>query len=105
VAGAQAESTLESISCGILFLGVDGIDFDFGFSITNLSEAALNKKMIESAQVVAVLADSTKFGRRGLGKVCDLDQVHYVVTDEGVSTATIKHMEERGIKMLIAKQS
>src|SRR5690606_33670228 len=32
VAGANAESILEEISSGILFLGVDGIDLDFGLS-------------------------------------------------------------------------
>jgi DeoR family transcriptional regulator of aga operon len=102
VAGAQAEHTLEDISCGILFLGVDGIDLDFGLSITNLAEANLNKKMIESAQVVAVLADSTKFGRRGLGKVCDFDQVRYIITDEGVSSGIVKQLDERGVKVIIA---
>lgn len=102
VAGATAEQTLEEISCGVLFLGVDGIDLDFGLSITNLTEASLNKKMIEAAQVVAVLTDSTKFGKRGLGKVCDFDQVHYVVTDEGVSPHMVKQLEERGVKVIVA---
>ncbi|TPE42435.1 DeoR/GlpR transcriptional regulator [Pontibacter mangrovi] len=103
VAGSQAERTLEGISCGILFLGVDGIDLDFGLSITNLAEASLNEKMIESAQKLAVLADSTKFGRRGLGKVCSLDQVHYIVTDSGVQPSVVDALEERGIKVIIAK--
>lgn len=102
VAGFQAERTLEDISCGILFLGIDGIDLDFGLSITNLTEASLNQKMIESAQTVAVLADSSKFGRRGLGKVCNLDQVQYIITDSGVSPAVVKQVEERGIKVLIS---
>lgn len=102
VAGAQAERILEEISCGILFLGVDGIDMDFGLSITNLAEASLNKKMIESAQVVAILADSTKFGRRGLGKVCDFEQVQYIVTDNGVSPKIIKQLEEKGVKVIVA---
>jgi DeoR family transcriptional regulator of aga operon len=102
VAGAYAESILESISCGILFLGVDGIDLNFGLSITNLTEASLNQKMIDSAQVIAVLADSTKFGRRGLGKVCSLDQVQYIITDSGVSPGIVDALEERGIKVIIA---
>jgi len=34
VAGAFAERILDEISCGILFIGVDGIDPDFGLSIT-----------------------------------------------------------------------
>ncbi len=102
VAGSYAKRILEDISCGVLFLGVDGIDLDFGFSITNLTEASLNQKMIECAQVVAVLADSTKFGRRGLGKVCNLDQVQYVVTDDKVHPGAVKALEEKGIKVIIA---
>ncbi|MGV3642461.1 MAG: DeoR/GlpR family DNA-binding transcription regulator [Adhaeribacter sp.] len=102
VAGAYAEQVLEGISCGVLFLGVDGIDLDFGLSITNLAEATLNQKMIESAQVVAVLADSSKFGRRGLGRVCGLDQVHYIVTDSGVPAATVEMLEEKGVQVIIA---
>lgn len=103
VAGSHAERILESISCGILFLGVDGIDMDFGLSITNLAEASLNEKMIESAQTVAILADSSKFGRRGLGKVCDFEQVSYIITDDNVSRAAVKQLEEKGVKVIIAK--
>ncbi|MFB9865387.1 DeoR/GlpR family DNA-binding transcription regulator [Rufibacter immobilis] len=103
VAGVYAEGILEDISCGTLFLGVDGIDPDFGFSITNLAETSLNQKMIESAQTIAVLADSSKFGRRGLGRVCHLEQVQYVVTDSGVQPSMVEQLEERGIKVIIAK--
>lgn len=102
VAGALAERILNDISCGVLFLGVDGIDLDFGLSITNLAEATLNQKMIESAQKVVILADSTKFDRRGLGKVCNIDQIQYIVTDNAVSQETLKALEERSIHVIIA---
>lgn len=102
VAGAQAEGLLDEISSGLLFLGADGIDLDFGMSITNLAEASLNKKMIDSAQVVAILADSTKFGRRGIGKVCDFDQVHYIVTDSGIPSRLISKLEDKGVKVIVA---
>ncbi|QNF32281.1 DeoR/GlpR transcriptional regulator [Adhaeribacter swui] len=103
VAGAYAENLLASISCGMLFLGVDGIDLEFGFSIANLTETSLNQKMVEAAQVIVVLADSSKFGRRGLGRVCSLEQVQYIVTDSGVQASTVEKLEERGIKVIIAK--
>ncbi len=105
VAGENAERTLSDISCGILFLGVDGIDLQFGFSITNLQEATLDKKMIECAQKVVVLADSTKIGRRGLGKVCNLEEVQYLVTDSRISPKTVRQLEERGLQVLIAGES
>lgn len=103
VAGAYAEQILENLSCGVFFMGVDGIDPEFGLSISNLAETSLDQKMINSAQVVAVLADSTKFGRRGLGKVCDLDQINYIITDKGVSGRVVKEMEERGVQVIIAE--
>ncbi len=100
--GYFAELVLENISCGILFLGSDGIDLDFGLSITNLAEASLLQKMIELAQVVVIMADSTKFGRRGLGKICTLDHIQYIVTDNKVPEDTVTLLEERGIKVIIA---
>ena len=103
VAGSYAEYMLERVSCGVLFIGVDGIDLDFGFSISNLTEANINQKMIDASQVVVVLADSSKFGKRGIGKICELEQVQYVITDTGISQTVAKELEERGLKVIIAK--
>jgi len=102
VAGVHAEHILDNISCGMLFLGVDGIDVDFGFSISNLAEAGLNQRMIKSAQSVVILADSTKFGKRGIGKICDISDVQYVITDDGAPASLIKQLEKKGVKVVVA---
>ncbi|PST84669.1 transcriptional regulator [Pedobacter yulinensis] len=102
VAGIHAERVLAEISSRFVFLGVDGIDPEFGFSITNLAEAALNQKMIETAQSVVILADSSKFNKRGLGRICTFDQVEYVITDNKAPNKTIQFLEEKGIKVIIA---
>ncbi len=101
VAGSYAEYMLDRVSCGVLFIGVDGIDFDFGFSISNLTEANINQKMINASQIIVVLADSSKFGKRGIGKICDLEQVQYIVTDQGISDNVVKELRERGIKVIV----
>lgn len=101
-AGAFAERVLNEISCDILFLGVDGIDLEYGLTITNLTEATLNQKMIQLAQKVVIMADSSKFGRRGLGKICSLDQIHCIITDNKIAPATVQLLEERGIEVIIA---
>jgi DeoR family transcriptional regulator of aga operon len=101
-AGSFAERILEELSCGVLFIGVDGIDLEHGLSITNIVEASLNQKMISLAQTVVVLADSSKFDRRGLGKICNLDQIDYIITDKGVSPETVSRIEKTGVQVLIA---
>ncbi|MCI0920144.1 DeoR/GlpR family DNA-binding transcription regulator [Sphingobacterium rhinopitheci] len=102
VAGQYAMRILDEISCGIVFLGVDGIDLDFGITISNLTEATLNQKMIATSQKVVILADSSKFGRRGLGKICNIEDVDYIVTDSNISSKYINALEESGLKVVIA---
>lgn len=103
VAGNFAEYMLEYVSCGLLFLGVDGIDLDFGFTISNLTEAGLNQKMIRTAQSVVILADHTKFGRKGIAKICEFEQVQYVITDSGVAPEMVTALEEFGIEVIIGE--
>ena len=101
VAGAFAELILEQISCDVLFLGADGIDLEFGVSITNIAEASLNQKMINIAQKVIIMADSSKFRRRGLGRICNLDMIQVIITDEGIADETVKLLEDKGIKVIV----
>lgn len=100
--GHYAEEMLINFSCSKLFLGVDGISPDFGLTTSNMMEAHLNSIMIRSVQKVIVLADSSKFGRKGFGKICDIDDIDTVITDSGISDNFRSKLEERGIEVLIA---
>ncbi|GAA3604657.1 DeoR/GlpR family DNA-binding transcription regulator [Flavivirga amylovorans] len=101
VIGSYAAHILENVSCSKLFLGVDGIDLDYGLSTTNLEEAQLNQKMLVSTQRTIVLADSSKFGKKSFAKICDLDAVNEIITDKGISSLTKKKLEEKGVEVTI----
>ncbi len=103
VIGNYAEYILKNISCSKLFLGADGIDLDYGLSTTNLEEAELNKKMLNAAQKVIVLADSSKFSKKSFARICDLSQIHEIITDKGISDAMRKKLEEKDIKVSIVE--
>ena len=62
------------------------IDLKYGLTTTNFMEASVNRAMIDAAQKIIVLTDSSKFGRRGFGKICELDAVDQIITDSGVSS-------------------
>jgi DeoR family transcriptional regulator of aga operon len=64
-------------------------------------EAQLNARMVTAAQKTIVLADSSKFGRRGFGKICDLEDVDEIITDSGISGHVVKALEEMGINVTI----
>ena len=101
VTGSYAEQMLGDFFCNKLFLSVDGIDLEFGLTTTNATEAQLNRKMVKSAQRTIVLADSTKFGRKGFGRICGIEEIHHIITDNGVSTQIVKHLETAGVKVTV----
>ena len=101
VIGSYASLVLDNISCSKLFLGVDGIDYDYGLSTTNLEEAQLNQKMLASAQKVIVLADSSKFGKKSFAKICNISEINEIITDKGISSSIKKKLEEKGVKVTI----
>lgn len=101
VVGKYAEQALPDFSCSKLFMGVDGIDLDFGITTTDMMEASLNRVMMATAQKTIVLADSSKFGRRGFSKISDMEDIDQIITDSKVSPTVVKRLEEMGIDLTI----
>lgn len=105
VVGKYAEATLSDFSCSKLYIGVDGIDLDFGITTTDMMEASLNRVMMQTAQKTIVLADSSKFGRRGFSKIADMEDIDQIITDSKIPPTTAKRIEEMGIILTIADEA
>lgn len=97
VIGHNATQMLENVSCSKLFIGVDGIDLDYGLTTSSLEEAQLNKKMIAATQKIIVLADSSKFGKKSFARICSLDLIDEIITDNDIPSSIVKSLEEKGI--------
>ena len=104
VVGKYAENILADFSCSKLFIGVDGIDLDFGITTTNMMEASLNRVMMQTAQKTIVLADSSKFGRRGFGRIYSMERIDCIVTDDGISEQYRRLIEEAGVDLIVVKR-
>ena len=100
--GPIAEYTLRSITADKLFLGVDGIDFDFGLTTPNLLEAKVNHLMIKAAAQVILVADSTKFGRRSMGVIDEVRAVDKVITNKNVQPDYVKRLSRMDIQVILA---
>jgi DeoR family transcriptional regulator of aga operon len=102
IQGLQAEACLQAYSFDKLFLGVDGFDLQFGVTTHHEAEASLNHKMVERARKIIVLADASKFGCVSLHRIVQLDRVHTVITDAGISREYREGLINAGIELLIA---
>lgn len=100
--GSYAAIGLDIFHTNKLFFGVEGFSVEDGLSCGVLDEGDLTKQMIKSSTKIIVLADSTKFRRRGFCHICNLKDIDILVTDSGLSEEAQKAIIEQGIELIIA---
>lgn len=103
VLGAEASQTIENIFCSNVFFGVDGIDLDYGITCGTGEEASITQKMIQSSHTSIVLADSSKVGKRGFARICELGDIDILITDSGMPMETRQRIEKMGVRLIIAE--
>ena len=104
VVGKYAEMILSGFSFSKLFLGVDGIDLEFGISTTDMREAEINRAMMQTAQKTIVLADSTKFGRRGFAKISNIEDIDMIIADNRLPMPIRQQIEAMGIDIVTVEE-
>ncbi|MFF2324403.1 MULTISPECIES: DeoR/GlpR family DNA-binding transcription regulator [unclassified Streptomyces] len=100
--GPVADQAIASLHFDVLFLGVHGISVEAGLSTPNLAEAETNRRFIQSARRVVVVADHTKWGKVGLSSFASLERVDTFVTDAGLSAAAREEIAEHLPGLLVA---
>src|SRR5260221_2719180 len=95
--GPAAAATLPSLRVDMLFMGVQGMPVDAGFTPPNLLEGETDQAHVATAGRVVVVADHTKWGVRGLSRIAHLEQAHVLVSDDGLAadarTVIAEHVE------------
>ncbi|NQV14434.1 DeoR/GlpR transcriptional regulator [bacterium] len=100
--GPDAEELLSKYFVDKLFIGVDGLDIEYGISTPNPEEASLNRIMVGISREVIVVADSSKFGRCSLSNICRVEAISKLITDEGIDPGFKHNLENLGVEVIIA---
>jgi DeoR family fructose operon transcriptional repressor len=69
------------IRCDLALICVGAVSSELGYFTSNLAEASMMSEMMNRATQVAIMADSTKIGRRLFAKVGELGRADWFVTD------------------------
>lgn len=91
---------LRQLHANKAFLGVDGIDLIYGFTTPSVEEVAIKQQMLQSADEVFVIADSSKFSKVTLNKIADIEKVDSIVTDPNLPPSLAEKYVVRGITMI-----
>jgi DeoR family transcriptional regulator of aga operon len=76
----RASAFFDEIRADWAFIGCDGIHPARGITTTNIPEATMKQAMLRASHRRVVVADSSKFMREALTRVCSLDDVDTILT-------------------------
>ncbi len=99
--GPMADSMLAGINVRKAFLSVAGIN-EQGYFNSDMMLVESEKVMLARADQAYVVADSSKFGRVSLSRLCGLQDVHGVVADDGLDSKWKQWLESAGVELVLA---
>ncbi len=88
--GSISINTLSQMSLDISFISCVGFDFDSGVWDSNEYNCEIKKKFIEISNNVFLIVDKTKFNKRSLLKICNINSINTIITNTdltGVDTS------------------
>ncbi|WP_020533304.1 DeoR/GlpR family DNA-binding transcription regulator [Flexithrix dorotheae] len=100
--GQKAADFFNGINVDKLFLATAGISLKSGLTYPSLSDLVVKKAMIEAAETVYLVADSTKIGKSSFASLGALSLIDFLLTDKHITEAHKKIFKENEIELIIA---
>lgn len=98
--GHITESVFKNFRVDKAFVGANGISMEEGITTPNFNEAQTKKAMINVANKVIIVADSTKFNKVCFSVICPLRAVSAIITSSDLDENIIKEYEDSGVEIL-----
>ncbi|MEY2942027.1 MAG: hypothetical protein RLY97_41 [Pseudomonadota bacterium] len=97
----SGEDSMPRFHAPKLFMGAAAVGRQ-GVMQQDVVLVAAERRLLDRAEQVILLVDSTKFASSSGAIVCGLDEVDIIITDGGVSPETITMLETAGVRVIIA---
>lgn len=101
--GPYANQMLSSLNVQTAFLSIAGVDHR-GYYNSNLLLVETERAMMQCADRSVVIADSSKFGKSSLARLCGLEQIHSLVSDHELDPKWQEMIHQAGVRLVLAEQ-
>lgn len=101
--GQKAADFFEDVHVEKLFLATAGISLRAGLTYPGLSDIAVKRAMIEVAETVYLVADSTKIGKGAFASLGALSLIDYIITDSAIDESHKQLFRDHEIELIIAE--
>lgn len=101
VTGEKAAAMFKGIYVEKLFLATGGFSLTAGLTYPGISDLPLKEAMINSAQTVYLLADSSKLEKIYFASLTCQKKINYLITDDKADDSFMTGIKELGIKAIV----
>ena len=101
--GQKAAECFNGLHVDKLFLATAGITLKAGLTYPSISDIVVKRAMIESANEVFLVADSSKVGKSAFASLGALSLIDFLITDSGIKEEDIIMLKNNDIKILVAE--
>ena len=99
--GPLAEASLAALNLDVVLIGVDGITATAGLTTHHEVEAHTNRALMSRARRVIVVADGSKIGQVAFARICDLPDVHELISDIGADPDEVAAVRDAGVDVTL----
>ncbi len=82
IIGTDTMDYISRIHANVSLISCSGVDLNNGFTDASIEQAKLKQQMRKNSDKIAVLCDSTKFGKVFLCKDFDFNEIDYLITEK-----------------------
>ena len=99
--GPLAESALRGFNLDIVFIGVNGISVRGGVTTHDEDDAHTVTALLGHAQIVVAVTEGAKVGKVTFARICDLDRVDELVTDDEADETELAAIAAAGVRVTV----
>jgi DeoR/GlpR family transcriptional regulator of sugar metabolism len=102
--GPLAAEFLGRLQVDRVFVGVNGVHADAGWTVVDFDAAQVKRAMMARAREVVVVADSSKIGAAAFASIGPLSLAHVLVTDAAIGHPAGDALIASGVEVLVAPE-
>ena len=100
--GKITKTCIDQINIDKAFIGIDGYTTDTGFMLRDLFRAEISSYIIQKAQDVFIVSDSSKFGKTELTNICYPSDIQHIATNNDLPSDFQNEFKKAGVDLILA---
>ena len=102
ITGRFTEEMMDQFSADKMFLSGAGCDPEFGVSGAHVEETMVNRAMMRISREIILVADASKFSKRGMSRIAPFSEIDTVISDTSLREEIQEKLRSMGCNLILA---